>query len=103
MPIVLSRCHGGIWRAFTRLAIDCAHGRASWYVTSDIGAIEPARWHDSHFSWKIGATSFVKVVVFAWGVSAAIAAPGIRKTATSARFRTFMFIARSVSIKALAE
>src|SRR4029077_15417272 len=98
MPMVLSRCHGGIWRALTRDAIDCAHGRASWYVTSDIGAIELGRWHDSHFSWKIGAMSLVKVVdvvdVVDGGVSAAIAAPGKRSMAT-ARFRTLMFIARS--------
>src|SRR5438093_11139700 len=96
MPIVLSRCQGGIWRALTRDAIDCAQGRASWYVTSDIGAIELGRWHDSHFSWKIGAMSFVKVVVF--GVSAASAAAGTRRNAT-ARFRTFIVIARSVSTR----
>jgi hypothetical protein len=28
---------------------------------SDIGAMESGRWHDSHFFWKIGATSFVNV------------------------------------------
>src|SRR5262245_1449683 len=28
---------------------------------SDIGAIEFGRWHASHFSWKIGATSLVNV------------------------------------------
>src|SRR5580765_1781821 len=108
MPIVLSRCHGGIWRALTRDAIDCAQGRASWYVTSDIGAIELGRWHDSHFSWKMGAMSFVKVV--ALGVSAAIAAAGTSRSPPSAaarspvhrdvRFRTFMSIARSPFDKA---
>src|SRR5712671_6935715 len=64
-------CHGGICRAPTRAAIDLAQGRASSYVSSDIGAILSGRWHDSHFCWKIGATSLVKVTVFA--VSAATA------------------------------
>src|SRR3954454_18142134 len=41
---------------------------------SDIGAIESGRWHASHFSWKIGAMSLVKVGVF--GASAATAAAG---------------------------
>src|SRR6185436_16336840 len=73
MPTVLSMCHGGICRAPTREAIDFAHGRASSYVTSDIGAMPSARWHDSHFSWKIGATSFVNVTGVAG--SAATATP----------------------------
>jgi hypothetical protein len=30
-----------------------------------MGAIESGRWHDSHFAWKIGATSFVNVGAFA--------------------------------------
>src|SRR5206468_3036915 len=61
MPTVLSMCHGGIWRAPMRAAIDFTQGRASSYVTSDIGAIWFARWHDSHLTWKIGAMSLVKV------------------------------------------
>src|SRR4249920_2704269 len=61
MPTLLSRCHGGIWRSATRTLIERAHGRASSKVTSDIGAIESGRWHASHFSWKIGAMSLVKV------------------------------------------
>src|SRR5947207_12324367 len=36
MPTVLSMCHGGIWRAPMRAAIDFTQGRASSYVTSDI-------------------------------------------------------------------
>src|SRR3954465_15446809 len=71
MPMVLSMCHGGIWRAPTRDAIDFAHGRASSYVISDIGAMLSGRWHDSHFCWKIGATSPVNVGIF--GASAAVA------------------------------
>jgi hypothetical protein len=74
MPTVRSICHGGIWRSATRALIDFAHGRASEKVISDIGAIESGRWHASHFSWKIGAMSFVKVGAF--GASAAAAAPG---------------------------
>src|SRR4030095_12895346 len=82
MPTVLSMCHGGIWRAPTRAAIDFAHGRASSYVASDIGAIPSARWADSHLFWKIGATSFVNVTVFVPGAgSAANAAPANRRIA----------------------
>jgi hypothetical protein len=33
-------CHGGIWRLLTRSFMERAHGRASWNVISDIGAIE---------------------------------------------------------------
>src|SRR5579862_6811827 len=76
MPTVLSMCHGGIWRAPTRAAIDLAQGRASSYVTSDIGAMLFGRWHDSHFCWKIGATSFVNVT----GFPASAAAAGIDET-----------------------
>src|SRR3954469_1847273 len=64
MPMVLSMCHGGICREPTRCAIDFAQGRASSYVNSDIGAMLLGRWHDSHFCWKIGATSLVNVTVF---------------------------------------
>src|SRR5215831_3246014 len=61
MPTVLSMLQGGIVCASTRVLIERAHGRVSSNVTSDIGAIESGRWHASHFSWKIGAISFVKV------------------------------------------
>src|SRR5438132_11649004 len=37
----------------------------------DIGAMLSGWWHDSHFCWKIGATSLVNVGVF--GASAAVA------------------------------
>ena len=36
--------HGGISRETTRCLIERAHGRTSWYVSSDIGAIWPGRW-----------------------------------------------------------
>ena len=40
LPTLGSMCHGGIWRVATRSLMDRAQGRASWKVTSDIGAIE---------------------------------------------------------------
>src|SRR5262245_60331880 len=80
MPMLRSTCHGGICRAVTRALIDFAHGRASWYETSDIGAIESGRWHVSHLAWKMGATSFVKVGALA----ASAAAPGTELIATIA-------------------
>src|SRR5687768_15368490 len=78
MPVVLSMCQGGIWRATTRFLIERAHGRASSKLTSDIGAIESGRWQDSHFSRKIGATSLVKVGLAA---CSAAAVNGSAKTA----------------------
>src|SRR6185503_8252016 len=79
MPTVLSMCHGGIWRVPTREAIDFAHGRASSYVASAMGAMPSARWHDSHFAWKIGATSLVYVTVFVG--SAASETPATKRVA----------------------
>src|SRR6185295_10120297 len=61
---------GGMVRSEMRARIDRAHGRASAYVTSDIGAIESGRWHASHLSWKIGATSLVNVGALAGAVCA---------------------------------
>ena len=81
MPTVLSMCHGGIWRETTRALIDCAHGRVSSKVTSDIGAMYPGRWHAWHFSWRIGATSLVNTGVAAapW----ALAIDGMARAAAS--------------------
>jgi hypothetical protein len=54
-------------------------------VTSDIGAIEFVRWHASHFSWKIGAMSFVKVGFAGASAAAAVAAaPTVNAAATVA-------------------
>src|SRR5205809_3634497 len=58
IPIVLSRNHGGISRLLTRSLIERAHGRASVYERSDIGAISSGRWHRTQERLKIGATSF---------------------------------------------
>ena len=41
MPTVLSMCHGGMVRAATFVLMRRAYLRASSYVMSDIGAIEP--------------------------------------------------------------
>jgi hypothetical protein len=49
---------------------------------SDIGAIELGWWHDWHLSWKIGATSFVKVGCL--GASAANAGTAMANTALAA-------------------
>src|SRR6266850_2795299 len=101
MPTFRSICHGGIWRSPTRALIERAHGRASVYVTSDIGAIESGRWHASHFSWNIGAMSLVNVGVFA--ASAAAAAAGSISAALSAhaptaRFRACPYVSRIIVV-----
>src|SRR5262245_6162855 len=88
MPIVLSMCHGGIWRAPTRDAIDFAHGRASSYVMSDIGAMLFGRWHASHFCWKIGAMSLVNVGVLPSAAPAGIAATSTALQASAIDTRT---------------
>jgi len=44
MPMRRSMNQGGISRLETFALMDRAHGRASWYVSSDIGAIIPGRW-----------------------------------------------------------
>jgi hypothetical protein len=43
MPTVRSMCHGGICRVSTRWAMARAHGRASSYEMSDIGAMLSGR------------------------------------------------------------
>src|ERR1700674_1097862 len=72
MPTRLFRCQGGISRLITRRLIDCAHGRASLYVSNDIGAPPPGRWHVWHFARKIGATSFANVSVATSAVRATV-------------------------------
>jgi hypothetical protein len=46
-----------------------AHGRTSSYERNVIGATSPARWHIVHFSYMMGATSFVNVGTLAGAVS----------------------------------
>src|SRR3977135_917865 len=80
MPTLGSMCHGGICRVLTRSLMERAHGRASWYVMRDIGAIEFGWWHSWHFTCRIGATSFENVVCFV-DVSAARAGAAITRAA----------------------
>jgi len=84
---------GGMVWSDTRERIDLAHGRASLYVTSDMGAIESGRWHASHFSWKIGATSLENVGAFAGavGAPATVALANIAPPATNDR-KCFMIV-----------
>src|SRR5205085_1610127 len=56
-----SAYHGGISRDATFLRIDCAHGRASANVSSDIGVACRGRWQPAHFARTIGATSRLNV------------------------------------------
>src|SRR5262245_58364870 len=63
-PTVRSMYHGGISRVVTFCLIVRAQGRTSSNVMSDIGAIDPGRWHFWHVRWRIGATSFENV---GWG------------------------------------
>ena len=62
-----STYHGGITPAFGPIPVRCliarAHGRASSYVDSDIGATPSARWQFSQLRCRIGATSLVKVTL----------------------------------------
>src|SRR3954466_2681497 len=48
-PCVGSACHGGIVPFETCVAIDFTHGRVSWNVKRDIGAISPGRWQFVQF------------------------------------------------------
>jgi hypothetical protein len=47
VPIAGSAPHGGISRFITFCLTARAHGRASSYVTSGIGAIASGRWHST--------------------------------------------------------
>src|SRR5215470_16289034 len=61
MPTWRSMYHGGISRLATFCLIARAQGRASSYVSSDIGAIAPGRWQVWQERCRMGATSFVNV------------------------------------------
>src|ERR1700689_4654525 len=59
-----------------------------------MGAMDPARWHSWHFSWKIGAMSLANVTgLFASGASAAMEKTGstTRAPTANAAKRTFGF------------
>ena len=57
----MSAPQGGISRAITLVLIAFAHGRASSYDSSDIGATSPGRWQFAHLLYMIGATSLANV------------------------------------------
>ena len=57
----MSAPQGGISRATTLALIALAHGRASSYDSSDIGATSPGRWQFAHLLNMIGATSLANV------------------------------------------
>src|SRR5687768_9520987 len=50
VPCDGSAPQGGMVRVATRLRIDFAHGRASSYLISDIGANIVGRWHSTHLA-----------------------------------------------------
>src|SRR5439155_3481223 len=82
---ILSVCagsanQGGISRDITLFLLAFAHGRTSSYDVSVIGATSPLRWHATHLSYTIGATSLVKV-----GTAAAAAGPAASAGADIAR------------------
>ena len=62
-------------RVRTRCLMARAHGRASWYVISDMGADVPGRWHDWQLFCKIGATSLLKVTGLSSAAAYAVSPP----------------------------
>src|SRR5690349_7993423 len=78
-PTLRSMCQGGITRVTTFSLMDRAQGRASLYVRSAIGAIDPGRWQFWQDRCRIGAMSLEKVTSLG-GLSAASAANGSRHT-----------------------
>src|SRR6266446_9008133 len=102
MPTLRSMYQGGISRLDTLILIDVAHGRASSYVMSDIGAMDPGWWQFWHERWRIGATSLVKVtcpglaelcslaVTVSFSPTRAMAASSIARPALSIRECLFM-------------
>src|SRR5690242_13063869 len=61
IPTLRSMCQGGISRRTTFSLIERAQGRASLYVRSAIGAIDPARWQFWQERSRMGAMSLEKV------------------------------------------
>src|SRR5580658_930224 len=72
--------HGGIFLVTTATFMALAHGRASWYVISDIGATSPGRWQPWQFFCRMGRTSLLNV-----GELAAMAATPIARPTTEMR------------------
>ena len=79
--------HGGmaprLFRSAVRALMARAQGRASSYVSSDIGATDAGRWHCWQLRWRMGATSLAKVTSPAAADDWPFAATGARRmTAT---------------------
>jgi len=60
-PYCGSANHGGIFCASTAAFMAFAQGRASEYVSRDIGATSPGRWHSWQFFCNTGRTSLLNV------------------------------------------
>src|SRR5215470_638298 len=56
-PYCGSAYHGGIFWFTTAIFMAIAQGRASSYVSSDMGATSPGRWQLWQLFWRIGNTS----------------------------------------------
>src|SRR5665213_1403144 len=76
-PYLGSANHGGIFCAITAALSALAQGRASEYVSSDMGATSPGRWHSWQFFCRTGRTSLLNVTLF----EAASAATPIKQPA----------------------
>src|SRR5579872_5189552 len=85
MPMLRSMCHGGIWRKTTFSLIERAQGRASLYVSKDIGAIDPGRWQFWHERSKMGAMSLLNVTGLPRSALHAVAAAERIKSSTRAK------------------
>src|SRR5215467_6033926 len=76
MPTVRSICQGGICRRTTFSLIERAQGRASLYVSNDIGAIDAGRWQFWHDRSRIGTTSLLNVTALPESAAYAVTARG---------------------------
>src|SRR5687767_11927981 len=88
---VMSAPQGGISRATTFDLIAFAHGRASSYESSDIGATSPGRWQLAHLPYMMGATSLAKVGAEVGACDSAVALNDARVVApTTSNARRFI-------------
>src|ERR1700682_1868504 len=83
-PYCGSANQGGIFWLTTATFIAFAQGRASLYVSSDIGATSPGRWQPWQFFCKIGSTSRLNVTE-AGALEAAAAAIAMTEPARDTR------------------
>src|SRR5438094_2856477 len=95
-PTLSSAFHGGMCDAMSSARIDSAHGYASSYVISDIGATPPSTWHGVHFSRTIGNTSSLYVYL---DVTALCAWPTRVESAMAPPTRSSVAAMRSASLR----